>query len=234
MARRRLMSTCRASGGRGPRAPDRGGVMLSYGPPLAERAARNCVCAVAHTKSAGILRLRSGGLLSGAHRRKLEPRPERTPMRVVEGRLRSIRLRKRPSTAGGWYGRGQAHLGRRPPLRMLPQIDEGPGFSAVGPLRASRPRSCGPAAQNMFLANADLPRVCHAELRTAFSGKGGQKRRLKQFREVSARIRNGTIARNLVRQREDLRVFKTLRSYFPRKLRAGRCRIQCDFSDGSF
>jgi hypothetical protein len=68
-------------------------VILSYGPLSVERAARNGVCAVAHTTRAGIL--------SGAHRRVRERRSGGAPMRAVEGRLRSPSQRKRPSTARG-------------------------------------------------------------------------------------------------------------------------------------
>ena len=66
--------------------------------PLAESAARSGVCAVAHTKSAGILRLRSGGLLSGAHRRaSVEARSRRTPALDLPAEA--------PSTARGLHGR---------------------------------------------------------------------------------------------------------------------------------
>ena len=88
--------------------------MLSSGPLSAERATRNGVCAVAHTKSAGILRLRSGVLLSEAHRRaSVEARSRRTPALDLpaEAPFDCARL-ARPV---------EAHVGRRAPLRMLPQ-----------------------------------------------------------------------------------------------------------------
>ena len=72
--------------------------MLSSGPLSAERATRNGVCAVAHTKSAGILRLRSGVLLSEAHRRaSVEARSRRTPALDLPAEA--------PSTARGLHGR---------------------------------------------------------------------------------------------------------------------------------
>jgi len=81
-------------------------------------------------------------------------------MRAVEGRLRSFRQRKRPSTAGGWYGKGQAHLGRRPPLRMLPQVEEVPSFwAAARPSDRATPLRTG-RAKHLYCgrADSDLPR----------------------------------------------------------------------------
>ena len=75
-------------------------VILSSGPPSGESAARSGVCAVAHTKSAGIL--------SGAHwRASVDARSRRAPALLRKRKRPSASLGRPPSTARGWYGRAK-------------------------------------------------------------------------------------------------------------------------------
>ena len=116
--------------------------MRSFGPPSAERAGRNRVCAVAHTKGAGILRLRSGGLLSGAHRRaSVDARSRRTPALDLPAEASFDCARR--------VGNGVTdRRGRRSPLRMLAQT--------IGSLVSEQHALAHGRAKHLYVGRAGL------------------------------------------------------------------------------
>ncbi len=139
-------------------------VSLSSGPPSAERAARNGVCAIAHTKGAGIL--------SGAHRRaSVDARCRRAPALDLPSEA--------PSTARGrhgWHKLKSAAALRSGCFRcwMKGLVSEQPGRGAMA-------GACGAAWRRVSIAAVQSPHkqvLSNAPIKPRLAARSGRAKHL--------------------------------------------------------